>query len=219
MHSPPSTGTPSGFGVYRLSVGSFLLHPRRYLWWLYVTKGPAHLHLPAPPYSDLRSGQSPALCWWVSLACFRIPTSRKSLNPFSLLLSQLGICKQCERGRHTSSSLAVITPPEMSSGPHARSHCLQVAIAVSAQGASLCKNFSVLPGVTSLAHTLTVYNSEFGSPCFCYAPIYHGLSYRLLSVPLCIRILVPPAPVTPPALQWPVLTPTHTQFQLTHGGL
>lgn len=69
MHSPPSTRTPSGFGVYRLSVGSFLLHPRRYLWWLYVTKGPAHLHLPAPPYSDLRSGQSPALCWWVSLAC------------------------------------------------------------------------------------------------------------------------------------------------------
>lgn len=93
-------------------------------------------------------------------------------------------------------------PSRMSSGPHARSHCLQVAIAVSAQGASLCKNFSVLPGVTSLAHTLTVYNSEFGSPCFWYTPIYHGLSYRLLSVPSCIRILVPPAPVTPPALQW-----------------
>lgn len=87
-------------------------------------------------------------------------------------------------------------PPSVSLPP--------VAITVNAQGAPLCKNCSALPGVTSLAHTSTVYNSEFGSPCFCCAPIYHGLSYCVF------HILVPAAPVTPPALQWPVLTPTHT---------
>lgn len=216
MHPPPSSGTPSGFDVYRLSVGSFLLHPRRHLGG-FKCRGNLRTCIFLPLPILILGGSSQQHCAGGSASPapvprILIPTSRKS--PF---LSRFFPAWRLQtpssvREGSTPSHLWLSSPlPNVLRFPPSVS-LPAVAIAVTAQGAPLCKNCSVLPGVTSLAHTSTVYNSEFGSPCFCCAPIYHGLSYCVF------HSLVPAAPVTPPALQWPC-SRSHTQFQLTHGGL